>query len=166
MIFKAALTIVAFLSLAIIPAEMLNSQHVAAFQPPQKEKKEAQPETQTPRQVDKESSDSLEDAFPALCKVKPVAKDDDELRKLLVERFGVAVVEVKVRHLQYQEGAWGSLYVLLGAYQHILDSRLELVEKPEEEIAVREDFLKIVKEMETTTKVGLESGKTNLGGIC
>jgi hypothetical protein len=148
---------------------LLTPRWISAQQQPQTNKDQAQPETQSQGQEEKDPTKSMVEAYPALFKAIPVAKKDDELRKLQIERFEAAQVQVTARYLQYAvgsavPGAGGRspLIFLLEAYRQLLDSRLDLVEKPEEEIAVLEDFLKIAKESEKTTKGLLDSGKTDL----
>ncbi|MFL5240686.1 MAG: hypothetical protein ACJ8FY_01140 [Gemmataceae bacterium] len=149
---------------------LLMPRSIFAQQQAQINKNQAQPETQS---KDEEESDPLKEmvkAYPALFKAIPLTKRDDELRKLQIERFEAAKEQVRSLYLMIVVGSapgagQAAVVFHLEPTRQLLDSRLDLVENPEDEIAVREDFLKIAKENEKISKRNLETGRSNVAEV-
>jgi hypothetical protein len=162
---RTSVSLVLIASLSIIPFTLSICPHTTARQPPQRDKGDSSFWHEV-EQDEKEEIKALEDAFPALYKVKALTGKDDELSKLLLERFYAARKEVRWRQKDWEIGMSaprirGDLEFLAEANQELLKSRLELVEKPEEEVAVREDFVKALKKFEKLVKRNLANGKTD-----
>jgi hypothetical protein len=170
---KLSLGLVALLSLGIVQLVTLSSHPIAAQQPPQKEDQselEAQLKEQQKawikemEKADRKFIKEMEVTYPALYKIKPLSPKDDELRKLQVERYHAAMALVSAYYRQFMVGTatpgGGSPFgPLFEAEKLFMNSRLDLVEKPEEEIAVREDWVKATKKFEEIGKVYSDAGK-------
>jgi hypothetical protein len=165
MVSKVSIVFVALLSLAMVTFAFMTSWVIAAQQPPQNEPKD-NPKVQSQEPVAKDPLKEFEEAHPVLYAVKFARANDDEMRKLLIERFQTARDVVNARFTVYLVGSGGGGYsplvYLLDALHQLVASRLELVEKPEEEIAVLEDWVKATKEFEKITKANLDAGKTDV----
>jgi hypothetical protein len=100
-----------------------------------------------------------EQELPALLKPEPVKADpkDDDLRKLLKERYNEAVTEMNERTRQMRSGAntFDSCFV---AAQRLVPAGLELNEKPADQVALLEKYVSLAKEYEKLLKDRLEAG--------
>jgi outer membrane protein TolC len=90
---------------------------------------------------------------------KPLRIDpkDDELQKLLKERYNAAQAGVEVFLKQYQAGVVDLDHVF-EASRRLRVARLELCEKPEEKIACLEELVRFMKSIEQ-----LAEGKSRAG---
>jgi hypothetical protein len=123
------------------------------------------------RNIDKRLQDLRPSGYPMLMSRKGIKGDtkDDDLRKLLLERFDAALEEMNVRLLERPAGGLGAETLRLDffeqlsvAAQQLVDARLELAKAPEEEMAIREEFVDLAKEIEKKAKVKLDNGRVDL----
>jgi hypothetical protein len=91
-------------------------------------------------------------------KLKKIADSDDDLEKLLKGRFNEAVGVLTLRVQTYQAGR-GTFEQVFEAARHVLRSELDLTEKQAEQVAVREKFLTLAKELERIAKLRFEAGQ-------
>jgi hypothetical protein len=103
---------------------------------------------------------------PAILKAKPLkpAPGDDELRKLLIARYNVAVAEMQARYAEISAGR-ANCDIAVEAARHLVDSGIELTDKPAEQLAFREKFLELAKEVERIIEAQVEAGKTGVGDL-
>jgi hypothetical protein len=103
---------------------------------------------------------------PAILKAKPLkpAPGDDELRKLLIARYNVAVAEMQARYAEIAAGR-ANFDIAVEAARHLVDSGIELTDKPAEQLAFREKFLELAKEVERIIEAQVEAGKTGLAEL-
>jgi RNA polymerase sigma factor (sigma-70 family) len=99
----------------------------------------------------------------ALVKRKPLAADpkDDELRKLLKERFNAALGEVQAAHervLAGQIGAEG----LFDATSRLKHAGLEVFDEPKKQIALLEQFVELAKEVERIIDLREQAGRATV----
>jgi hypothetical protein len=89
--------------------------------------------------------------------LKPT-EGDDELRKLLKERYNAALAAAKGMRERYRTGIGGdpTLLQLHNAVQKVITAELDLSDKPIDQVTVLEKNLAIAKELE---EVANESGK-------
>jgi hypothetical protein len=95
----------------------------------------------------------------AILSRKPLKPDekDDELRKLQIERYNAALAAVK--HIQ-------ALVVtgrkspdgVMDAMQHLVESALDIYEKPEERLGFLEDYVQMAQEIEKTVQAQVQAG--------
>ena len=97
---------------------------------------------------------------PAILKAKPLkpAPGDDELRKLLIARYNAAVAEMELRYAEISAGR-ATFEVAAEAARHLVDSGIELTDKPAEQLAFREKYLELAKEVERIIKAQFEAGR-------
>jgi hypothetical protein len=97
--------------------------------------------------------------LPALLKAEPVKADpqDDDLRKLLKERYNEAVAEMSERSRQMRAGSttFDSCFV---AAQRLVPAGLELSEKPADQVALLEKYVALAKQYERLLEDRLERG--------
>jgi outer membrane protein TolC len=93
------------------------------------------------------------DKFKAL----ELAKGDDEERKLLKERYNVAVEVLKIELVLFQSGIrdWTEV---AQATQRLYEAQIELCETPAERVAVREQQLQLARDLEHLASSKFEAG--------
>ena len=99
--------------------------------------------------------------LPAILKAKALkpGPGDDELRKLLIARYNVAIAEMEVRLRELRAGK--CLFdALADVAQRLVDSGIELSDKPTEQLTFREQFLELATEIERIQKASFDSGRT------
>jgi hypothetical protein len=94
-------------------------------------------------------------------KPKTLEKGDDEVRKLLKERYNAALSEVQARYEQYLAGKY-TLDALYDAGGRLLKSELELCTKPAERVAVRQKYLEMTKDAEKVAAARFDAGRIDL----
>jgi hypothetical protein len=101
-----------------------------------------------------------QEKLPSIIASKPLnsAPGDDELRKLLIARYNAAVAEMAARFKEFQAGHC-SLESMADAARHIVNSGLELSDKPAEQLELREKFLELEKEIEKIAQARFEAGR-------
>jgi hypothetical protein len=106
---------------------------------------------------------AAEDKTPAILDARPMepAKGDDELRKLLKERYNAALDEVQVRHKQVLGGI-GSVSAMALAGRRLLKARLALCDKPAERVPVYEEHLELAREVEKIQKARHDAGQVSV----
>jgi hypothetical protein len=102
--------------------------------------------------------------LPALLKEQPVQADprDDDLRKLLKERYNEAVAEVAVRYQRLLGGVETPDSVFAGA-QRLVRAGLELKEKPADQVALREKYVALAKAVEKSVEERVQAGTKSYG---
>jgi hypothetical protein len=98
--------------------------------------------------------------FPAVMRYEPLKAEvgDDELRRLLKERFNAALSELQARYMEYTAGK-ASIEHLMEASRRLLDSQLELIDKPSDRVAAHEKHVEITKLVEENAKTRWDAGK-------
>jgi hypothetical protein len=101
---------------------------------------------------------------PGLLKAEPVKADpkDDDLRKLLKERYNEAVAEVSVRYQRVFSGADTPDVVVDGA-ERIVKAGLELNDKPADQAALLANYVEFMKAMEKLVGDRVASGVRRYG---
>jgi hypothetical protein len=101
-----------------------------------------------------------EDKLPAVMSAEQLKIDagDDELRKLLKERYNAAVAEMRARYRQLESGG-GTLEDVFGAARKVLRSELALSDKPANRIAVRAKYLELEQAAEKVATTRHQAGK-------
>jgi len=99
--------------------------------------------------------------LPAYLDAKPAkpADGDDVLHKLLKERYNAALKAAGFRYRHYMAGTGNGQGQLFAACRTLLEAELELVGKPAEQVAVREKFLALAKEVETMQEALFQAGR-------
>jgi hypothetical protein len=102
-------------------------------------------------------------SLPALFDAKPLesATGDDDLRKLLKERYNAAVDMGRARFQEYVAGR-GTLDILLEAGRYVLRAEVELNDKPADQVRVREKYLELTKEIEKINNARFQAGQLSL----
>jgi hypothetical protein len=90
---------------------------------------------------------------PALLKAEPIQPDkkDDELHRLLKERYNEAVAELAALYAEFQHGGLGRSPMDTAfhqASQRLLHAGLELKEKPADKVALLEQYVELQKFVE------------------
>jgi hypothetical protein len=111
--------------------------------------------TQEPENADAKLVGQLKQFAPA--KEDP---KDNELRKLLKERYNAAVDEVSVR-LQRVEGGAETPDELIPAARRVIESGLELSDKPTDQLVLLEKDVALTKLVEKLTKERVDAGVKN-----
>jgi hypothetical protein len=104
-----------------------------------------------------------DDKMPAVLDAKPMeaAKGDDELHKLMKERYNAALEEVRVRFKQFLNGI-GNPNELGHAGRRLLHARLELCEKAAERVPVYEQHLELARMVEKIQKARHDAGQASV----
>jgi outer membrane protein TolC len=104
-----------------------------------------------------------EDKLPAVLDAKPMeaAKGDDELHKLLTERYNAALDEARVRYRRYLGGN-DSLNDLEHAARRLLDARLAFCTKEAERVPVYEQHLELARQVERLQKARHDAGQVSV----
>jgi hypothetical protein len=100
--------------------------------------------------------------MPPFLNARPAkpAEGDDALRKLLKERYNVALDAARARYQEYLAGRQGHTDdQLFAACRVVLRAELELADKPAEQVAVREKFLTLAQEIEQIAEKMFEAGR-------
>src|SRR5262249_1924933 len=124
----------------------------------------AKPKPPQAKQPDAPKSEKKDDEpkefEPALVKMKPLAANpkDNELHKLLKERFNAALAELQARYERVRAGMLGN-EGLYDAGSRVKLAGLELYDDPKEKIALLEQYLELAKEIERIMKVRAEAGR-------
>lgn len=107
-----------------------------------------------------EPKDEPEVKLPALLSAKPIKENakDDELTKLLKERYNTAVSEVKELYEMYQRGR-GTIDTFTEAAQRLVKAGLEVHEKPADRVTLLTQFVELSKEVEKQAKERFEAGR-------
>ena len=102
---------------------------------------------------------SLHDAKPL-----SIASADDELRKLLKEKYNAALATMKLYQSWYDQGRIPPFGDLLAVARRLRDAELALSEKSADEIVALDRYLKFTSDLETLAQnklaEGIESGVT------
>ena len=134
----------------------------------------AKTQTPPPKQLEapkaeKEPDKKVDEANefePALVKMKPLAADpkDDELKKLMKERFNEALAEVSAG---YERVLAGQVLVdnLFDAAARLKLAGLEMYDDPKEKIALLEKFLELAKEVERIMQERFDAGRVSRRGL-
>lgn len=88
---------------------------------------------------------------PTLLTAKPVKEDpkDDDLRKLLKARYNEAVAEMEARYKEFLSGRErGTFDAMVEVAQRLVQSGLELNDKPAERAALLAQYVELTKEVE------------------
>jgi hypothetical protein len=103
-----------------------------------------------------------EPELPALLKAEPVKVDpkDDELRKLLKERYNEALAEIDERSRRVL-GILETPDTLLGAAERFVRAGLELSGKPADQVALLEKYVEFAKAVEQAVDVRIKAGVRN-----
>jgi hypothetical protein len=89
--------------------------------------------------------------------LKP-APGDDEIQKLMKERYNAAVMVVQSRLQEYMAGR-GTLQNFEDAIRKVRDARLELTDKPAEQLPILELCLGLAREVEGITDARFQAGQ-------
>jgi len=100
--------------------------------------------------------------FPNFLKRDPYKQNlkDDELQKLLKERFNSALTGAQARYQEYLAGR-GTIDVLSDSLKTMLNAQLELTEG-KEQLKVREAFAEAAEDIEKITKARRDAGRVTL----
>jgi hypothetical protein len=90
--------------------------------------------------------------------LKKIEKGDDELRRLLKERYNEAASELQARYKEFIAGR-GDLDSLYEANRSLLESGLELTDKPEEKIALLAQRVGQAREIEQVNQGRYDAGR-------
>lgn len=103
---------------------------------------------------------AAEQKLPAILTAKPrqPGEKDDDLRKLLVARYNAAVAEIAAFYRDFLKGR-GTFETFVPAAQRLVESGIELSDTPAEQIALREQFLELAKEVEKNQLACHEAGR-------
>jgi hypothetical protein len=103
-----------------------------------------------------------EEKAPAVLTAKPlkIEAHDDELHKLLKERYNAAVAELQARSEEVKSGH-GSIEQLFDAARKVLRSELSLSDKPADRLAVLEKHLELEHAAEKVATTRHQAGKLN-----
>jgi hypothetical protein len=104
-----------------------------------------------------------EDKLTSILDASPMqpAKGDDELHKLLKERYNAALDEVQVRLKQFRDVRAGNLNDLGQAARRLLDARLELCANAAERVPVYEQHLEMARTVEKIQKARYDTGQAS-----
>ena len=98
--------------------------------------------------------------LPAFLDAKPLkpAANDDELRKLLKERYNVALKEVTWYNDALHTGQL-SHPDLEGPFRRLVKAQLELCAGPKEEVAVLKKYVEFLQDIEKLTNLTWQAGR-------
>jgi len=101
-----------------------------------------------------------EEKTPKILTAKPLkpGPKDDELRRLLIERYNSAVTEMQGRHQEVLAGK-GTLEVFAVVGKRLVESGLELNEKPADRVTLLEQYLELMREIEKINVSLFEAGR-------
>jgi hypothetical protein len=85
-------------------------------------------------------------------------RGDDELRKLLKERYNTAVRELRTADQEFRAGRI-TTDDLLRASRRVLHAQLELADRPAEQVAACEKYLDYMKDVEKLMLTGFNAGR-------
>jgi hypothetical protein len=106
--------------------------------------------------------DDDEVKLPALLKAKPLKPDpkDDELRKLLKERYNVALDEMNLQYKLYEAGSpAATLDIVFESGERVVSARLELCDQPADKIPILVQLVEMRKEIEKIAKARFDAGR-------
>ena len=97
---------------------------------------------------------------PALIEMKPLAADpkDDEMHKLLKERFNAALGETQAMYKRAVNGV-SSFESLFDAANRLKHAGLEAFDDPKDKTALLEKFIELAKHVEKITEVREKAGR-------
>jgi hypothetical protein len=97
---------------------------------------------------------------PAILSAKPLkaGPSDDELQKLLIDRYNAAISELEDRYNEFLAGH-ATLDLMEGVVRRVASSGVELKKKPEDRIALREQLLDFMKRMEEIQKARFDAAR-------
>jgi hypothetical protein len=100
---------------------------------------------------------------PALLKTKPLAANDkdDELHKLLKERFNAALKELQAKYQQVAAGR-ASAESLADAGRRLMQAGLEVYDDPKDKITLMEKYVEVAKEAERIVDLQHQAGKVGV----
>jgi outer membrane protein TolC len=104
--------------------------------------------------------------MPAVLSAKPLKAEagDDELRKLLKERYNAALEEMQARYAEFQAGRI-TLDMLHEAAQRVLDSQVALTDKPAEHVRIYEQQLELARDVERATQLHYDAGRKTIAEL-
>jgi hypothetical protein len=129
-------------------------------------RQEAERLDETFKDLEKERAEARAPKLPRYLKttyLKPAA-DDDEMRKLLKERYNAAVVVMKIKYLQADAGKV-PFEAVFPAAKKVLELDLELNDKPADQVAAREKMLELAKEAERVVYEQYMAGRAGLDDL-
>lgn len=90
--------------------------------------------------------DKLQEQAKAILEMKPIAVSakDDELRRLLKERFNAAIEEMRSVHVIY-EAELATFDLLLQSCERVRESGLELFDDPKDQIELLTNYVTLAK---------------------
>lgn len=96
---------------------------------------------------------------PAILKSQPLPSDprDDELARLLKERYNAAVAELKNSLALYEVGR-GDFYSVAHAGRRVLDAGVEIWTVPKDRISLLASYVELATDNEKIAKARLEHG--------
>jgi hypothetical protein len=106
--------------------------------------------------------------FPALLSAEPLREnpDDDEMRKLLKERYNAALGEA--RHSYALEGVLcggDNQDYRYGSWKRVLQAGLEAYDGPAEKVALLRDYLQLTKEAEQLEELRYKVGRCKIDHV-
>jgi hypothetical protein len=104
--------------------------------------------------------------LPAILKAKPLkpGPGDDELRKLLIARYNTAVAEMAARYTEFLAGRT-PMEDFVAVARRLVHSGVELSDKPADQLAFREQFLELAKEVERAQQARHEAGRISVADL-
>jgi len=98
--------------------------------------------------------------LPAIIMARPMkpASGDDELRRLLIDRYNAVVSEMQARYREFLAGR-SAIDAFVDVAKRLVESGLEVYEKPAEQITLLEQFLELAKEAERIQKERLDANR-------
>jgi hypothetical protein len=108
--------------------------------------------------------------FPALLSSKPFPEDpkDDELRKLLKERYNAALAEAR-EYYAFEQFVNGRVWLLdapdqvYSRWKRLVESGLELCDEPAEKVTLLANYVMLIKDNELVEKLRFEGGQNRPG---
>lgn len=91
----------------------------------------------------------------------PPGTRDNELQKLLKDRYNVALKVAQVRVEEHLNGR-SSVDSIFEQAKHLLTSELELTDIPKEHVKVREKQLQLAQDMEKVAQARYDSGRLSI----
>jgi G:T/U-mismatch repair DNA glycosylase len=85
-------------------------------------------------------------------------KQSDKLKALVRERHQAACSELKARYQEFLNGR-GTLDFLIAASQNVLRAELDLSAEKKNQLAVRENHLGLLKQVESTNQERFDAGR-------
>ena len=101
-----------------------------------------------------------EEKLPKILTAKPLkpGPKDDELRRLLIERYNSAVAEMQARYQEFLAGK-GTLEIFAVGGKRLVESALELNEKQADQVSLLEQYLELIREIEKINVSMFEAGR-------